>query len=38
MRIDYPLANLFVSMLQRFGVAADRFASGTGTLKGLEFE
>ena len=31
-----PLANLFVSMLQRLGVEADRFASGTGPLRGLE--
>lgn len=31
-----PLANLFVSMLRRLGIAADRFASGTGPLKGLE--
>jgi hypothetical protein len=31
-----PLANLFVSMLQRLGVETDKFASGTATLKGLE--
>lgn len=31
-----PLANLYVSMLQRLGVPADRFGSGTGTLRGLE--
>jgi hypothetical protein len=31
-----PLANLYVSMLQRFGVEADRFGSSTGTLSGLE--
>jgi len=31
-----PLANLFVSLLQRQGVEADRFASGTKTLPGLE--
>jgi hypothetical protein len=31
-----PLANVFVSMLQRLGLEVDRFASGTGTLKGLE--
>ena len=31
-----PLANLFVSMLQGLGVEADRFASSTGTLAGLE--
>ena len=31
-----PLANLFVSLLQNLGIEADRFASGTGTLTGLE--
>jgi hypothetical protein len=31
-----PLANLYVSMLQRLGIPTDRFASSTGTLKGLE--
>ena len=31
-----PLGNLFVSLLQGLGVEADRFASGTGTLTGLE--
>ena len=31
-----PLPNLFVSMLQRLGVEADKFASSKGTLKGLE--
>ena len=31
-----PLANLYVSMLQRLGVGTDRFASSTGTLAGLE--
>lgn len=31
-----PLANLFVSMLQRLGVETDRFASSTGTLTGLD--
>ncbi len=30
-----PLANLFVSMLQRLGLETDRFASSTGTLNGL---
>lgn len=30
-----PLAKLFVSMLQRFGVKADRFGSGVGTIDGL---
>ena len=31
-----PLANLFVSLLQNLGIETDRFASGTGTLTGLE--
>ena len=31
-----PLCNLFVSMLQRFGVETDRFSTSTGTLTGLE--
>ncbi len=31
-----PLANLFVTMLQRLGVECDAFASSTGTLRGLE--
>jgi hypothetical protein len=31
-----PLCNLFVSMLQRMGIAADRFGSGIATLTGLE--
>jgi len=31
-----PLCNLFVSMLQRMGIEADRFGSSTGTLTGLE--
>ena len=30
-----PLCKLFVSMLQRFGVEADRFGSGVGTIDGL---
>ena len=33
---NHPLATLFVSMLQRMGIEADRFASGTGTIRGLE--
>ena len=33
---NQPLANLFVSMLQRLGIETDRFASSTGTLTGLE--
>ena len=31
-----PLANLYVSMLQRLGVEKDRFGSSTGTLTGLQ--
>lgn len=31
-----PLCNLFVSMLQRFGVETDQFSQGTGTLNELE--
>ncbi len=30
-----PLANLFVTMLQKFGVESDSFAKSTGTLRGL---
>jgi hypothetical protein len=30
-----PLSNLYVSMLQRMGIEADRFGSSTGTLTGL---
>lgn len=33
---NYPLPNLYVSMLQRMGIEAERFASSTGTMKGLE--
>jgi hypothetical protein len=33
---NYPLPNLFVSMLQRMGVEATKFASSTGTMRGLE--
>lgn len=33
---NYPLPNLFVSMLQGMGIEADRFASATGTMTGLE--
>jgi hypothetical protein len=32
---NYPLPNLFVSMLQRQGLEVDKFASSTGTMKGL---
>ncbi len=34
---NYPLPNLYVSMLQRMGIETDRFASSTGTMRGLEF-
>ena len=33
---NYPLPNLFVSMLQRMGIETDSFASSTGTMRGLE--
>ena len=33
---NYPLPNLYVSMLQRLGIETDRFASSTGTMRGLE--
>jgi hypothetical protein len=33
---NQPLCNLFVTLLQRFGVETDRFASSTGTLPGLD--
>jgi hypothetical protein len=32
---NYPLPNLFVSMLQRMGLETDKFASATGTMRGL---
>ena len=31
-----PLSNLYLSMLQRFGLEADRFAHSSGTLRDLE--
>ena len=34
---NYPLPNLFVSILQRFGIETDKFASSTGTMRGLDF-
>lgn len=33
---NYPLPNLFVSMLQRMGLPHDKFATGTTTMRGLE--
>lgn len=34
---NYPLSNLYVSMLQRLGLEVDRFSTGSGTMRGLEF-
>ncbi|MSU67865.1 MAG: hypothetical protein CK548_06925 [Opitutia bacterium] len=33
---NYPLPNLYVSMLQRMGIETDQFASATGTMRGLQ--
>lgn len=33
---NYPLPNLFVSMLRRMGIEADGFGPSTGTFRGLE--
>lgn len=33
---NYPLANLYVSMLQRLGMKVGRFASSTGSMRGIE--
>jgi hypothetical protein len=33
---NHTLATLYVSMLQRLGIGADRFGSGSTTMKGLE--
>jgi hypothetical protein len=33
---NYPLPNLFVSILQRMDIETDRFASSTGAMAGLE--
>ncbi|MEZ6088480.1 MAG: DUF1552 domain-containing protein [Pirellulaceae bacterium] len=35
---NYPLSNLYVSLLQDQGFEVDQFASGTTTMKGLEFK
>jgi Protein of unknown function (DUF1552) len=32
---NYPLPNVFVSILQRMGIESDRFATSTGTCRGL---
>lgn len=33
---NYPLPNLFVSALQRMGLETDKFASSTGSMRGLD--
>jgi len=33
---NYPLPNLYVSMLQRLGIETDFFVTSTGTMRGLE--
>src|SRR5207249_1611146 len=33
---NYPLPNLFVSMLQRMGIEVDKFSTATGTMRRLE--
>ncbi len=33
---NYPLPNLYVSMLNRMGLPLDKFATSTGTMRGLE--
>lgn len=33
---NYPLPNLFVTILQRLGLEVDQFASSTGTMRGIE--
>jgi hypothetical protein len=33
---NYPLPNLFVNVLQRFGIEADKFATSTGTMRGFD--
>lgn len=33
---NYPLSNLYVSLLQRMGMETSTFSSGTGTMRGLE--
>lgn len=35
-RNNYPLTNLYLSLLQRQGLEVDRFVSSTGTMTGLE--
>lgn len=33
---NYPLSNMFVSMLQRMGIESDKFATSTGPMRGLD--
>ncbi len=33
---NYPLPNLFISMLRRMGLETDRFATATGPMRGLD--
>lgn len=33
---NYPLTNLYVNLLQNLGVETDKFASSTGTMRGME--
>jgi hypothetical protein len=33
---NYPLTNLFVSMLQRLGIETREFSTGRGTMRGLD--
>ena len=35
---NYPLPNLYTSMLQRMGLEIDGFASATGTMRGIEMK
>jgi hypothetical protein len=33
---NYPLPNLYLSLLHHVGLERDRFATSTGTMRGLE--
>ena len=35
---NYPLPNLFISMLERLGLETNKFASSTGSMRGLELK
>jgi len=35
---NYPLPNLYLSMIQRIGIEADKFASANGAMRGLELK